>query len=102
MRSVLTTTSPLPLPLSPRRLHHWRALPLPPSLPPQELPQLPLPCLNSPQPRPSHLQPQLQPPLPHPLPELRCSQPLRPLRQPLRCRSHKSGSPPDKSCPPSF
>src|SRR5437016_3901748 len=78
-----------PVQPSQHRLHCRRAW-LPPPSPlvpsPQELLQPYLAPLNSP-----------LSPLSHPPPQL-----LRLSRQPLRYRFRKSGSPPDKSCPPSF
>src|SRR6266404_3201525 len=94
------TTSPLP----PARLPYLLAQLLPPCLPQPELPQ-PLPrirgLLGSPQ--------QLRRFLRSPLLALRpvrlvpqSRKQLHPSRQQLRCRFRRSGSPPDKSCPPSF
>src|SRR6266478_1359629 len=96
-----STTSPFP----PARLRypHLRAQPLLHCLPQLQLP-LPLLQLQG-LPQLLWLPRFLRPPLSllhSPGLEPRYSLPLHPSRQELRCHLRRSGSPPDKSCPPSF
>src|SRR6266436_8524150 len=87
------TTSPLP----PARLPYLLAQPLLPSLPRPEL-LLPLPQIQGLLEPPQQLRRFLR----SPLLTLRLLRLVPQSRQQLRCRLRRSGSLPDRSCPPSF